>query len=212
MRIKTESFIKVLNATEAGETNTNDSYVLIPKRYNARSFFGSDRFVFDARLGSPIGTKVNLRYELARGAEQRVYQLGAFCRDHNVRVGDAVCIEKRIINDDPPVFIIRATRKQSVVVLQRSHQHYIIMRNDLGIDFLSSPHQLSTPDGERQLTFEYVGEFARRSDSPDKIRHYDVKLGGIKLFIEAQYVEINGENNSIYAIEPFKYYAMEQEQ
>ena len=222
MTIRIEGFTKVLNATEAGETNTNDSYVLIPRSYSAQDFFVADRLEFVARLNGPLGQEIKLRYEYARGTEQRVYQLGAFCRSCNVHVGDAVCIEKQVINGAPPVFIIKATRKHSVLVLQRSHPReaeqghdlFIIVRNDLGDSFLSTPQPFSTPNGQRELTFVHVGDYRIRRDAPNTIRHYDVKLGEEELgaCLASKYVEINRASNSISAIEPFSSYAMVQEQ
>ena len=82
--IDSRIYIKSLNATEAGETNTNDSYILIPKGFDASDFFdlteGNKKF-FDA-IDPESNKKYNLRFEVtSKTKEQRIYKLGVFCRE-----------------------------------------------------------------------------------------------------------------------------------
>lgn len=43
--IDSRMYIKSLNATETGESNTNDSYILIPRSLDASDFFGDRKSV-----------------------------------------------------------------------------------------------------------------------------------------------------------------------
>ena len=100
--IDSRAYIKSLNATEAGESNTNDSYILIPKMFDASDFFGlsSGNKLYFVAIDPEDDTNYSLRYEVTSSTkEQRIYMLGAFCRAKELHAGDTICIENLTIND-----------------------------------------------------------------------------------------------------------------
>lgn len=175
--IDSRMYIKSLNATETGESNTNDSYILVPRGLDARDFFGlatGNRMFFDA-IDPTTQQSYSLRFEITGTNEQRIYMLGVFCRDKNIHAGDTICLEKLTVNGNTKYYI-RHRNFSNAVLLQKIKGNYVIERNDMGAGLLGQPINLSYNgmDIELMLTFKERGK--KRNDSPDEFDFYEATL------------------------------------
>ena len=193
--IKVITFTKTLNATEAGMTNTNDSYILIPQsidgsllfpkngRYKVRDYISGEDFEF--------------RYETGR--EQRVYKLGQYCRMNDVQCGDIITIEHRIINDNSRLFI-NARKKKNIVFLQKHKDGFLIIRNDLDRHILDKVLLFSINGQRVSLLIEFDRNIKKRKDSPDELPLYKITINGDKKlqdYIKASYIELSYNDMTI---------------
>ena len=214
--IDSRIYIKSLNATEAGETNTNDSYILIPKGFDASDFFslteGNKKF-FDA-IDPESNKKYNLRFEVtSKTKEQRIYKLGVFCREKGLHAGDTISIEHLVI-DGESSYIIRYRHLQNIVLLQKFRGDYIIGRNDLGTSLFSTPLTLRNNGYNIALSLNFKERAHKRSDSPDQYDVYEAKLStGQKLsdINNDAYIIIDIANQAILPFEQTKEYRITQE-
>ena len=214
--IDSRIYIKSLNATEAGETNTNDSYILIPKGFDASDFFdlteGNKKF-FDA-IDPESNKKYNLRFEVtSKTKEQRIYKLGVFCREKGLHAGDTISIEHLVI-DGESSFIIRSRHLENIVLLQKFKGDYIIGRNDLGDSLFETPLTLKYNGYDINLTLSFKERAQKRSDSPDEYDVYEAKLATGQRLSEVNkdgYIIIDIDDRAIIPFEPTKEYRITQE-
>ena len=193
--IEIVTFTKTLNATEAGMTNTNDSYILIPQSIDGCLLFPHNGIYHIRDYVS--GEDFKFRFENSR--EQRVYKLGQYCRMNNVQCGDIITIERRIINQDSRLFI-NSRRKKNIVFLQKHKDGYLIIRNDIGQKVLNNEVLFSVNGKNRPITIVFDRNIKKRSDSPDELPLYSVTVdNGINLqdLIKAQYLELNYSDMAI---------------
>ena len=175
--IDSRMYIKSLNATETGESNTNDSYILVPRGLDASDFFGltsGRRMFFDAT--DPTTQKsYNLRFEITGTNEQRIYMLGIFCRDKGIHAGDTICLEKLTIDGDTKYYI-RHRNFNNIVLLRKIKGSYVIERNDIGNSLLGHPIALMHNGQALELTLTFKGREKKRKDSPDVFDFYEATL------------------------------------
>lgn len=170
-------YIKSLNATETGESNTNDSYILVPRGLDARDFFGlasGKRMFFDA-IDPTTQRTYNLRFEVTGTNEQRIYMLGVFCRDKNIHAGDTICLEKLTVNSDTKYYI-RHRNFNSIVLLQKIKGKYVIERNDVGASLIGQSISLSYNGRNIEMTLTFKERGKKRNDSPDEFDFYEATL------------------------------------
>lgn len=193
--IEIVTLTKTLNATEAGMTNTNDSYILIPQNIDASLIFASNG-VYTVR-DYLSGQDFDFRYE--SGREQRVYKLGLYCRENNVQCGDIISLEKRNINGETRYFI-KAQRKRQIVFLQKHKEGYLIIRNDIGDRIFDKEFEFFIMGKIHMISINYIGHIRKRKDSPDELPFYSVKLennDNIQTIIKDPYVELDFRNSTI---------------
>ena len=213
--IDSRIYIKSLNATEAGETNTNDSYILIPKGFDANDFFGlteENRKFFDA-IDPESNKKYNLRYEITKTGEQRIYKLGVYCRDNDLHAGDTISLEHLSI-DGESSFIIRHRRMQNILLLQKLKGDYIFSRNDIGDSVTETPIELLHNGSRLTLSFKFKERAAKKNNSPDKYDIYEAVLStGQKLseIVTDKYVIIDTDNKIVVPFGQTKEYHITQE-
>lgn len=214
--IDSRIYIKSLNATEAGESNTNDSYILIPKVFNASDFFGltsGNKLHFEA-IDPENGLSYKLRYEVtSHNKEQRIYMLGIYCRNKGLHAGDTISIERLTINEKTS-FVIRYRKLTNIVLLQKIKGDYLIERNDIGDDLIQKPFKLDFNGNTIDfiLSFKYHGK--KRNDSPDEFDFYEASIGNgktLKDIINDQYVIIDTNSMSIVPFEKTKEYRITQQ-
>ena len=191
-------FIKMLNATETGNTNTNDSYILVPNTIDASAFFDTTSTpLFIEAKDAITGAQYTLRFEAGR--EQRIYKLGQYCRDNNVKAGDIVSIEKRIIDGDSSYFI-NVVRKGDSLVLSKTRDGYFIIRNDVGASYLNTIHRMNINGTPHNVEVRFDSNIKKRADSPNAIPFYKVTVEGtatLGAYINTQYVLFDITNNEI---------------
>ncbi len=208
-------YIKSLNATETGESNTNDSYILIPRGLDARDFFGlsaGKRMFFDA-IDPSTHKSYNLRFEITGTNEQRIYMLGVFCRDKNIHAGDTICLERLTVNDDTKYYI-RHRNFNNIVLLQKIKGSYVIERNDVGPSLLGQPINLSYNGMDVELTLSFKERGKKRNDSPDEFDFYDASLpSGQKLseIDRDSYVILDMDTHTIREFGQTKEYRIKQD-
>ena len=214
--IDSRAYIKSLNATEAGESNTNDSYILIPKMFDASDFFGlsSGNKLYFVAIDPEDDTNYSLRYEVTSSTkEQRIYMLGAFCRAKDLHAGDTICIENLTINDKSS-FIIRYRRRQNIVLLQKIKGDYLVERNDIGDSLFNTTFKLTLNGEVVDFTLSYKYHGKKRNDSPDQYDFYEASLGEGRLLaniLKDQYVIIDFDNNRFVSFEKTTEYRITQE-
>lgn len=185
------SFSKTLNATEAGMTNTNDSYVLIPQRFDASVLYPKQGIYMHRDLIS--GESYSLRFEITKTNEQRLYKLGVYCRENNVQCGDVIQLERHI-SEDKSTYFINANRKHNIILLQKHKDGYLIIRNDLHRSLEQSLFSLSIFGKEYRVMIRFDKNIKKRADSPDSLPLYEVLLDGqkdINEVLKSPYIEIN---------------------
>lgn len=214
--IDSRIYIKSLNATEAGESNTNDSYILIPKMYNASDFFGltTGNKVFLNVLDPEDRVTYNLRFEVTSNTkEQRIYMLGVFCRNKNLHAGDTICIEHLIV-DDQSSFIIRYRRLTNIVLLQKLKGDYLIERNDIGNSIFQQPLSLDYYGRTIELALSYKYHGKKRNDSPDEFDFYEAMVDNrqnLSEILKDQYVILDLGKMAIVPFEKTTEYRITQE-
>lgn len=214
--IDSRIYIKSLNATEAGESNTNDSYILVPKMFNASDFFGlssGSRMLFEA-IDPEENSRYSLRFELtSKTQEQRIYMLGAFCKKKGLHAGDTISIEHLTVNDNS-TFIIRYRRLENVVLLQKMKGDYLVERNDIGDTLFRETLNIDMNGSsvEFKLSFKYNGK--KRNDSPDSYDFYEATIGEAQKLsdcINDQYVIIDFNKKRFVPFEKTTEYRITQE-
>lgn len=199
---------KTLNATEVGMTNTNDSYVLIPQKFDASLLFPTQG---SQQIRDYIsGDDYQFRYE--SGREQRLYQLGKYCRDNNVQCGDILTIERRSINNQSRLFI-NAKRKHSIAFLQKHKEGYFIIRNDIGSNILNKYFEFSIYETYYNLRIRFEGNIRKRKDSPSELPFYSVEtIDGVNLQekVKGPYVELNFQTKSVNVPDDVKFEIIRQ--
>lgn len=212
--INSKYYIKSLNATESGETNTNDSYILVPKNNDATAFFleETNPFSFYA-IDAESSKRFGLRFEITKRNEQRIYKLGAYCRDKELHAGDIICLERRIINGDKK-FIISYIKQKEIVLLQKfSDDLYLIERNDLNVDLKNTIFTLSFNDSDHTLLFLFDHNGKKRSDSPNSYDFFKVSIDGINelsTIIDDKYIIFDFKKNEIIPFKKFQEYSIIQ--
>ena len=199
---------KTLNATEAGMTNTNDSYVLIPQKFDATILFPTQgsQLIRDYISGD------DYQFRFESGREQRLYQLGKYCRDNNVQCGDILTIERRSINNRYRLFI-NAKRKHSIVFLQKHKEGYFIIRNDIGANILNKVFEFSIYGNSYNLRIRFEGNIRKRKDSPTELPFYSVEtIDGVNLQekVNDSYVELNFQTKSVNVPDDVKFEMIRQ--
>lgn len=199
---------KTLNATEAGMTNTNDSYVLIPQKFDASILFPTQgaQQIRDCISGD------DYQFRFESGREQRLYQLGKYCRDNNVQCGDILTIERRLINNNSRLFI-NAKRKHSIVFLQKHKEGYFIIRNDIGTNILDKDLEFSIHGNSYNLRIRFEGNIRKRKDSPTELPFYSVEaINGVNLqeIVQGSYVELNFQTKSVNVPDDVKFEIIRQ--
>lgn len=213
--IESRMYIKSLNATETGESNTNDSYILIPRNLDGSDFFGlsSGRRIFFDAIDPATQKTYNLRFEITGTKEQRIYMLGVFCREKNIHAGDSICIEKLIVDDETKYFI-RHRNYSNIVLLQKIKGNYVIERNDVGAGLLGQPINLSYHGMSLVLTLTLKERGKKRNDSPDEFDFYEATLSTGQLLpeiIRDSYVIIDMDAHAIREFEQTKEYRIKQD-
>lgn len=199
---------KTLNATEAGMTNTNDSYVLIPQKFDATILFPTQgsQLIRDYISGD------DYQFRFESGREQRLYQLGKYCRDNNVQCGDILTIERRSINNRYRLFI-NAKRKHSIVFLQKHKEGYFIIRNDIGSNILNKVFEFPIYGNSYNLRIRFEGNIRKRKDSPTELPLYSVEtIDGVNLQekVKGSYVELNFQTKSVNVPDDVKFEMIRQ--
>lgn len=170
-------YIKSLNSTETGESNTNDSYILVPRNLDASDFFGlsSGRRMFFDAIDPDTQKKYNLRFEITGTNEQRIYMLGIYCRDKNIHAGDTICLE-RLTVDSNTTYYLRFRSYSNIALLQKIKGNYVIERNDVGPSLIGTPLDLEYNGLHLSLTLSFKLRGQKRNDSPDEFDFYEAKL------------------------------------
>lgn len=199
---------KTLNATEAGMTNTNDSYVLIPQKFDATILFPTQgsQLIRDYISGD------DYQFRFESGREQRLYQLGKYCRDNNVQCGDILTIERRSINNRSRLFI-NAKRKHSIVFLQKHKEGYFIIRNDIGSNILDKDFEFSIYGNSYNLRIRFEGNIRKRKDSPTELPFYSIEtIDGVNLQekVKGSYVELNFQTKCVNVPDDVKFEIIRQ--
>lgn len=188
-------FTKTLNATEAGMTNTNDSYVLIPQKIDASLLFPTQgpQLIRDFISGE------DFQFRFESGREQRLYQLGRYCKENNVQCGDIISIERRTVDNNSRLFI-NAYRKHNIVFLQKHKTGFFIIRNDIGQSIFNRTHMFSFGGKIYELDIEFDCDVKKRKDSPTTLPLYNVQLSGQKNLsdvMSGNYIELDFHDNTI---------------
>lgn len=213
--IESRMYIKSLNATETGESNTNDSYILVPRGLDASDFFGltSGRRMFFDAIDPTTQKSYNLRFEITGTNEQRIYMLGVFCRDKGIHAGDTICLEKLTI-DGNTKYYIRHRNFNNIVLLQKIKGSYVIERNDVGASLLGRPIDLTYNGLAIELTLSFKERGKKRNDSPDEFDFYEATLSsGQKLtdINRDSYVILDMDTNTIREFGQTKEYRIKQD-
>lgn len=116
--IESRFYIKKLTLAEVGETKTHEKYIRLPNDFDFETFFQNSDYIngtvkqvdFEANDLSINNTQVSpislkFVYYFNSNKEKRIPSLGSVFEEHNVKVGDVVCLESRTEKDNTSFFI-----------------------------------------------------------------------------------------------------------
>lgn len=212
--IDTIVYIMSLNATEAGEAYMRDRYITITKKKNAKLFFQniSPKSSFEA-IDFESGRTFYFRFEIASNGEQRIYQLGDYCREKGILAGDSIILERHI-RDGNKTFYINYKKHKSIALLHKMKDQYIVERNDYG-DYLFDNVLCIGHNGvnhQLKLTFNHRGP--KRKNSPDESDFYDITVDGrmnITYLNSDKYIIIDIHNCKLIPFVKIREYSLIQE-
>lgn len=170
--MESRAFIKILNETEVGLTNTNDSYVYIRSDFDFSNFLldGSDK---SFPIMEDVISHKSYTFRFEKGNEQRLYKLGKYARTVGLKPGDKICLERRIINSETKYYI-SYIKRNNVVILRKFKDGFLMMRNDIG-DSLTTK-RLILKNGGQDVSFiiKFDKMIKKRKDSPNSVPFYQI--------------------------------------
>lgn len=180
------------NATELGQGNTHETYMLINSKVDLTSIFpiGIEVEVTD------VTTKNIYRLRSASGREFRVNQLGEYYRDKQAMFGDEIVFTCIIENGKKAIFI--DYKKRNAVAFNSYKYGYEVVNIDRLASYQTTPkvYTLQTEyngeNGELQIAFEKNDK--KRSDSPDFTEFYSLKINGKNIDIKDCILYLGSKN------------------
>ena len=160
-------FIKVLNNTEIGKGNTNESYVLVSRGVKIDKIF--DRTNYTPRFINLKNGNYIQSIHITTGNEFRINGLGDFYRINNVNAGDEIIFE-RTDDGNNTQFFINILNKKNIIVFQKNSKGF----ESLNLDRLQTkltdnkyvtPIQYNGYSGILDIEFKELS-FKEYSDSP----------------------------------------------
>lgn len=195
MAVKVVQIVKTLNNTELGKGGTHDTYALIPNDLDITDIFEPNVPIeFTDKVSSD---KVTVRNTVGR--EKRIVGLGRYYRNKNLSAGDEVIFEKQV-RADKTEYYIYTQRKTDNLVIQKSKYGFEILTPDRLEQFRENLSLLDKSLKDREIEIEYLKSEAKRNDSPEKTKFYDVKIAGTSLmdrYKGKEVVEIQIKDNGI---------------
>ena len=162
------------NATELGQGNTHETYLMIEKKFDLSKLFPIGQSVYVTDISS--GKQYDLRSTL--GAEFRVNQFGPIYRDYDTYEGDEIWLTGIEIDDKMQVYL-RVEKKNRITLSFTSQGAFF--NNDNRISAFGSKQSgytiPVTYDGNMgHLTIKFIGAKKKRTDSPDYTDFYEVEF------------------------------------
>lgn len=192
------SYIKILNNSELGKTNTNETYIRIGIYKNEiNNFFENaiQREVIDLNDGT-IYTTIRLTV----GREYRIPGLGSFYRKYDLKAGDGVILQKYIkfdLNGNKEVKFYIDYVKNNVLVFDKIQENYEISNYDKKIKKVNSTKKKLLKHKSNfyitkvffngkivTLRIVYLKRKAKRAESSYGIKLYNVFINGEKSILK----------------------------
>lgn len=201
--MKIIQIIKRLNNTELGKGNTHETYVRLNNDADGNLIFNNlNELEF---VNKRNGKNIILTY--THGREQRFNGLGEFYRENDILAGDEVIFERKIFDDYEEYYIDFLKFSDNVVLQKTSSIGFEILKGDWSVLF-------EDVDELNNISIEYLGEFKKRSDSPNYTKYYDIlidKRSVLKKYKPNDMIEIKNNNGiiSLLLINPCIIYEMD---
>lgn len=176
--MKVERFMKILNNTEVGLGNTNDSYIYIKQDYEIDFLFKG----YVEQFKSKTDSKEYYSLRLTKSRETRIVGLGTYCREYNIRAGDAIILE-RIENNEKLEFIISHIKKVDTLVLQsvkKSKGFKIVSEIIENTNLYFAETDCYYKGTECKFSLKSIGSHKERTDSPLETEMYTFELTDMK--------------------------------
>jgi len=122
------TIIKRVNATEVGHTNTNDTYLLLPKGYQTWTNIFDSNMDFDV-VDKRSDNMITLKFTNPR-EENRLTKLGKYYRDYNITSGDTIIIEC-VIDENRKTYYIDYIDNRNKVTLKKTSENLELYSEDV---------------------------------------------------------------------------------
>lgn len=176
---KIYQYLHYPNATELGQGNTHETYLMIEKKFDLSKIFPAGITVKVTDLSS--GKKYALKS--AVGSEFRVNQFGPIYRDYDTHEGDEIWLTAIEADDNIQVYL--RVEQKNRITLSFTNQGAFFNNDDRIAAYGSKQSGYTIPStfngNAGNLTIKYVGAKKKRSDSPDLTDFYEVEFAGTSI-------------------------------
>ena len=179
--MKSSKFIKILNNTELGKGNTNESYVLVTGSYNVNDIFSgfiNNTTNFIDKTDNNIVSNIRLQ----SGGETRIVGLGPYYRKHNLNAGDFLIFERIENSDGSTLFYLNNIKKNNNVVLQKvGSKGYEILTQNVTTQYPLIVDRCLFNEDYKNVEIRFKQSIRKRSDSPNITDFYEIFVDSISL-------------------------------
>ncbi|WP_177763109.1 hypothetical protein [Flavobacterium sp. I3-2] len=180
--MKSEKYIKILNNTELGKGNTNESYVLVTGAYNVNDIFNG--FInYTTNFIDKTDNSIVSNIRLQSGDETRIVGLGPYYRKHDLNAGDFLIFERFENSDGSTLFYLNNIKKNNNIILQKvgSKGYEILTQNVPTLYPLIIDPCFFNEDYKKNVEIRFKQSIRKRSDSPNITDFYEILVDGISL-------------------------------
>lgn len=183
-------FIKILNNTEIGGTNTNDTYIYLQQQY--QDLFSMHEYNNELRFQDKETNQIII-IKPTKAKECRITKMGAYWRLKNAVAGDKVIIE-RVERNGVKYNYISLEKNSDLFYLEyfKKNNCFIPWGQDEFLDFYNI-NNIGSKSRIQECEIEYIGKIIKRADS--KTEYSAIKLSNNK--ITNKIIAINKKNNKI---------------
>lgn len=216
--IDSATFIKTLNATDCNTTNAHAIGLSFPQKYNDVMFpsiSSNEEFPFNA-TDVETGAIFPLRRILRpANKQQHVTGITDYIRTKGLQCGDVLCLERRTKITDSATktqYYLDVVKRESILVLQKNKNGYIVLRNDIGTDYYESSHDVLFQGRAKALNIAFSKSGKRQHNSSTSDDFYSITLDNedVGVFIKHSFIEIDTATHIIRGIDDVQFVTINQ--
>lgn len=221
MKMKINSFIKRLNATELGVGVTNDTYIAIPSEINLSSMFEDQKIVYpyDRYCGEEYHpNRSDFKYvQTGQNNQERISGLGEYYEKTEAKVGDEILVET-VTNGDHIDYFLDLTHRHAIVFQINSidgTRCVDILPNDYIEQYVYGKDYkfiVMYAGKEHELVVKYLFEAKKKKTSPKATKFYDLLIDGesvVGAYSYQEYLELLVDSMRLNRMKTYLYTSVE---